>query len=294
VRRGDFGNLPMTTEASTERRICIFCGGLPLSKEHIYASWMGPYLSPNIDGTVHTKILEQVRTNGMRDEVHATLSIKPGDHRSRKLRVVCAACNNGWMSLLQERARPHLAPLLNGEWTRLTLEAQTAISAWACMFTMVYERADMNTAAVRQDQRNQLFRTRDAPSSWCIWVGKGTKRYGDTITTLHRGWGLLGQRSTMELSEAQVTLATPGRLCFLTFYSVSELRPPELVDDFDRLALQAGLMRVWPPVQWNIFMPLQPGKVIDDASAVELLDKLGQIFMQRMLSIHLGMSVLGR
>ena len=67
----------------------------------------------------------------------------PVDYLARtielKANVVCAVCNNGWMSSLESLTKPLLVPMINGTETVLDLEAQRTVSAWATKTTMVFE-----------------------------------------------------------------------------------------------------------------------------------------------------------
>lgn len=67
---------------------------------------------------------------------------RSGEPQSGRLRVVCASCNNGWMSDLQQEAKPHLLPLIKGETYLLHRNAQKTLAAWIAMFAMVAEHVD--------------------------------------------------------------------------------------------------------------------------------------------------------
>lgn len=92
-------------------RKCIFCGEGPISREHIWAEWMRGYLPTG----------EQSQSLLRTDKDSNTTTLNPGqltqkgDARSRKLKVVCKACNSGWMSGIQTITKPILLPLLIGE-----------------------------------------------------------------------------------------------------------------------------------------------------------------------------------
>jgi hypothetical protein len=55
---------------------------------------------------------------GLHNDLGSATTTRPGplhrkgDARSQKLKVVCKACNSGWMSELQDRTKPVLLPLL--------------------------------------------------------------------------------------------------------------------------------------------------------------------------------------
>jgi hypothetical protein len=53
------------------------------------------------------------------------------------IRCVCARCNNGWMSQLQERGKPLIERLWSDNACTLDLEECLSLSVWAVMTSMV-------------------------------------------------------------------------------------------------------------------------------------------------------------
>jgi hypothetical protein len=118
------------------QRFCIFCGRPGLTREHVWADWLKKYIPKNeINHTSFSATLHPTRSDFRRKKV-------AGDLRSRRLRVVCRSCNNGWMSRLQERAKPLLLPLIKGESTAFTYDEQELLAAWITMSIMVAEQFD--------------------------------------------------------------------------------------------------------------------------------------------------------
>jgi hypothetical protein len=105
-----------------------------MSKEHIFPEWMHRYL-PKTRLPNHDHKLELIRR--ARPEVE--LRKRSGEPYAGRLRIVCKACYNGWMSALQERTKPILIPLMEGSSERLNRESQTVLAAWVAMFVMVAE-----------------------------------------------------------------------------------------------------------------------------------------------------------
>jgi hypothetical protein len=147
------------------RRTCIFCGGTGMSKEHIWARWMTPYLpkdAPNyslLDVVVYP-------THETRKEREENRSAYSGT-----VKLVCEPCNNGWMSVLQADAKPILLPLMTGERKPLSRKDQSVLSAWIAMFVMVAEFQQPAKAAITQAVREHFKKTRLAPDNWAIWLG---------------------------------------------------------------------------------------------------------------------------
>lgn len=69
---------------------------------------------------------------------------RKGDGRSQKLKVVCEPCNNEWMSVLQDRTKDILLPLLLRDAHEISEQHHELLATWATMFTMVYETCQPN------------------------------------------------------------------------------------------------------------------------------------------------------
>jgi hypothetical protein len=152
------------------QRRCIFCRGTGLTKEHVWADWLKGYIPK--DMTDYSSLSATVH------ETHAEFGHKKhgGDLRSRTLRDVCKSCNNGWMSQLQQRAKPYLLPLVFGDVTAFDARAQEILSAWVAMFVMVAEHFDRYKVVSSQKERSFLWKRQKAPANWKIWIGDFEKK----------------------------------------------------------------------------------------------------------------------
>ena len=104
-------------------RQCIFCGGGGLTNEHAWPQWILNEQDPF--GIVVESDGEHVRT-------------LVGPKAAIKLKVVCAACNNGWMSDLEAKAKPVLGPLIDGQRSRLGLPEQALLNICLTKTAMVF------------------------------------------------------------------------------------------------------------------------------------------------------------
>ena len=266
------------SDKKTEPRVCIFCGGLPLSREHVLPDWMRPYLDAGNRAGVHTTAKYRVSPTGQQLQEEVNHKHKSGDRRSQKLRVVCVKCNNEWMSQLQEDAKPFLLGPLTDRWKYLTREAQFKIAAWACMFTMVNERADLRTAAIRQDERDWLHRTKLPPGGWSVWVGRSDANFGVRLPIWHRGFEVFENPSNVEQSDAQFTIACLADLCIATLsFSASGSWPFVSATEMRAFGECAGFLQVWPPVEKSIFDDPEPPSKIDRAEAMKLVDSVSEL-----------------
>ena len=152
------------------QRFCIFCGKPGLTKEHVWADWLKRYIpKTEVSYTSLSATLHPTHSEFKRKKVG-------GDLRSRKLRVVCKSCNNGWMSQLQERAKPLLLPLIKCEAAAFSYEDQELLSAWIAMFVMVAEHFDRYKVVSTKKERQYLRRQLKAPPNWNICIGDHEKK----------------------------------------------------------------------------------------------------------------------
>ena len=240
---------------------CIFCGESKMSKEHIYAEWMSPYLQKR-------QINYEARTTTIRRDGNLTSKkLIAGDPHSGKTRVVCKRCNNDWMSRLQSETKPILIPLMLGKRSVLSQNDQRKLAAWITMFTMVseFKKSNVQKAAIPFSERFSFYKHPKAHENWKIWIANYERET----------WGELIVRTTFPVSDngltpelggdgmpipnTQATTFVVGRL-YVHVYS-SQLQ--KLVND-QRLKA-AGFVRLWPLAGRVIKWP--PEVTIYDAEA---------------------------
>ena len=139
-----------------------------MSKEHLWPDWLKAYIprtSPNWGQQSSTLYLDKPADERER--------INQGDPHAAKLRIVCVRCNTGWMSRLQESAKPVLVPMLLGQPTLLYRRQQQLLARWAAMFVMTNEFATLHPEKISISQSDRVFvMERDRPpSNWRIWIG---------------------------------------------------------------------------------------------------------------------------
>ena len=151
-------------------RECIFCGATSdITREHIWADWLKEYIAKDIDGYQAATIT--INQPGVASTVREKKI--SGDPRSRKVKCVCGSCNNGWMSQLQERAKPLVLSLIEGCQIEFTKAKCELLSAWIAMSVMCSEYSDRSRVAIRPLDRKRLFESHKPPTTnWRIWIGR--------------------------------------------------------------------------------------------------------------------------
>src|SRR5713226_3175230 len=95
----------MTSESTG--RGCVFCGGKPLTNEHVWPEWVRPYLqSPYGRGTATRVILR----HGQEPQSHSHQT----DPATLEVKAVCKPCNTRWMSRMETDCKPYLLSMIEG------------------------------------------------------------------------------------------------------------------------------------------------------------------------------------
>ena len=202
-------SLSMEITGRSKMGICLFCQESgKLTKEHIFPNWLRNYIPRNTQHTRHVTSYVGQRS------LSAGKVNRPGNIHSQRLRVVCASCNNGWMSELQSRAKPHLIPLIDGSWSKLDDTACKTLAAWTAMFCTVWEQADPRSAEIPVEHRKHLSKKSECPQDWHVWIARHHAQDQDPGMANH--FGFKGFRSNTHYS-IQTTGFTVGQLFIQAF-----------------------------------------------------------------------------
>jgi hypothetical protein len=109
---------------------CVFCGGKPLSREHVVPVWAKRLVA--VEGPLATT----------RDVLGSEGRFRDGwTPRALELvvRKICTACNNGWMADLERRIAPLMGPMIASPFASGRLRARDIdlISAWITKTVLV-------------------------------------------------------------------------------------------------------------------------------------------------------------
>lgn len=153
---------------------CIFCdsaSGARLTKEHVFPDWLRQ-LFPRSPNDSHTR--GQASWAGLEPTTAVTKG--QGQAGSRRVKVVCKDCNNGWLSNMENQIKPLLMRLIRGEPCVLDTHAQRTLAAWAAKTAMVGEFVQPTKVAIPPADRQSFMRNQVPPESgWWIWIaGNGS------------------------------------------------------------------------------------------------------------------------
>jgi hypothetical protein len=147
----------------------MFCESNATSSEHIWSAWMKPYFPKH----PKDESLQAAYSMGETNLRPGPMKTFRGHPTSRKLKVVCKKCNNGWMSVLESGAKSLLLPMLLGQRIVLDDAAQRTMVQWITLKMMVLDYADPTAAVFTRAQTLAFSATREIPADVKIWLLRG-------------------------------------------------------------------------------------------------------------------------
>jgi hypothetical protein len=172
------------------KRRCVFCGKGEVSLEDIWPKWMLALLK---DRLTTTKVMITRGTENLREAASIETTVKR----------VCESCNNGWMSVLEEKAKPLLTPMIMGDNLPVTrtLSELRILATWGLktylMLNFYYAKHER---FVPGSLYSQFFRRQLPPQQCAIWIaahnnesinfGVNTRR-GDNLPTAYNDHGIV-------------------------------------------------------------------------------------------------------
>ncbi len=159
---------------------CIFCDASELTEEHVFPRWLATILTTDMVGTDVTS--ERTRRSA---EATNTKTWPAADVAYYAIRVVCAPCNNRWMSAIEGAAKPALEPMIRGEKTTLSPSTQLDLAAWAALKAYVVEYALGDLVVATQEERRALMDNRHPSGAVPVRIG-AVQRHGipNSVTRL--------------------------------------------------------------------------------------------------------------
>jgi hypothetical protein len=254
-------------------KTCIFCGGGPLTKEHVLSAWLGPLIrTPMVN---YSSIDAQIAASG----VTSKPSKRSGHPASRRVKCVCGACNNGWMSGIVEAVKPILGRLVKGETCRLMPSDQAKLAAWIATSVIVSEFENQANVTIPASHRDWLWKQHNAPPEWKIWIGDFERRNWPAHWIHHS----LSVTSLDEPPPKKVDEGPPNTQT--TTYSVGRLFVHALSSGVAGGALNFQfqgrdlmvLRRLWPA---NTFSLKWPSPVMNDRDADRIAGALLQLSLR--------------
>jgi hypothetical protein len=228
---------------------CIFCGGGNLSKEHFWPEWASPLL-PNYPINQHVEhsltISNKTRINAQK------IRNKPGNAWTKKIRVVCEACNNGWMSELETAAKPLLTPLILGRSSTITESAVSIIAQWITLKTLVGEQNITGDAVVTKEEREKFRFNLTIPENFQIWIGCCGVDGWQTAYWRHAATVSLSPEIKPKHKFKNIHTVTFGIGILLVSVLHTTVQDLGLTYNYDQKGLMTSLLPLSGPIVWPL------------------------------------------
>lgn len=237
----------MGSKRGDARRSCLFCGGTPVSTEHIWPKWFRdalPSLSIHAGRMSGEKYTSRWRTNRV-------------DHTVKRF---CEDCNTTWMSEIVGDSSVLLKTMIQKHRTiSLTPADQRVLARFAYLVVLTSEFAtrDENTTPIPTEAYAAFYQTKDPPSDIVI------------RTAAYMGDHYLANVRRLELTSKE---GAPPYKFYLTTYvmggAVFQTLGP--ISKVDFLPARKGpnyfLARIWPVLTETL--PWPPNTMALDDSAL--------------------------
>jgi hypothetical protein len=166
---------------------CIFCGNTPTTREHLVPAWAGKVLlqtkpPPSAPGKIvrarHRRWSKGAA--GDRDQNWITK-----DTPEFVAKCVCEQCNGGWMSTIEDAARPILTAMIEDQRITLDIEDQEKVATWLGLKAIVAQHT-LPQGQIAFEWTNAFAIEKRAPTSWQIRIA----RYQGTVPLFLGSTGL--------------------------------------------------------------------------------------------------------
>lgn len=140
--------------------VCVFCGGRPLTREHLWPDWLRAYFGDP----------ERLHRHGSSDDQRLdVLREWTAKAATQTARITCKGCNNEWGSSMEDDAKPLLLPMISGKRQRLSQTSQRVISTWAAHTMMVIDHSHSRTL-IPDEHLALLRQTDNLPAGTVAWI----------------------------------------------------------------------------------------------------------------------------
>lgn len=151
------------------QKFCIFCNSSGLTKEHFWPNWLGEHIGKQESA----KYIEgSIQATPKLDDSDEIINTRSGGVETKKFRVVCATCNSGWMSALEEKVKPILQNAITTCDMRLNEQQLHFFSKWIVMKTMLAEHTKLNTSSTPKVDLQRFGEKQTIPDYFKIYVVK--------------------------------------------------------------------------------------------------------------------------
>lgn len=238
---------------------CVFCDSDDMSEEHVIADW-----ALRAFGRTRRPFLLRGSLGSSPVPGRSSMRVSPQEP-FLTARVVCTACNNGWISDIDRGAAEVLKPALqSAAAVSLSPAGQAAAASWVYKSAIVFDAAEHGRDGPLAPLREPFFASKRAGNGAAIWLGPSSDPSVLPLSATEVGLSRFGVQPTkrvlrlsLRIDSADGTSSTSSESVHpIPGYHVmlgnlwSFLGHPH-VPPVDDQALK-GFAQVWPPTRSEV------------------------------------------
>jgi hypothetical protein len=152
---------------------CIFCGKYGnKNKQHILPDRLKNLVPRESAAYTERREKYEYGRDGSLLGTNPEFNHHAGHLGNRRLRVVCAECNGGWMRTGEEAGFVVAEPLIVGETPVLSPEDQTKLALLAAIVFAMIDRTDTRSIVLRDEDRQYIRDHQAPPPNWQLFLGR--------------------------------------------------------------------------------------------------------------------------
>ena len=236
-------------------RSCVFCGGRPLTREHVMTRWLTSVLAEQaaFRGQDQQIVLQPDGRNGFRLMLpHREMK---ESFNSLTVKAVCRICNSGWMNDIETMARPVLSPLIRGESRQLQRSDVLAIASWTVKTALMTQLTGVEGIAALAPVYQLLYHEREPSQNSVVWAAAtGSEDWALRCETVGALIGTEDEPVTVDASEPVNTVSTTIGLGNLLLHTVFTARSSVSYPPLDEIH-QGAVVQLWPNPDATTLLP---------------------------------------
>ena len=225
-------------------RRCVFCGGSPVTREHVLGQWI-----PKAVGLTNAVFIVNVPST--LPDGSTILKRRPSRTVDVICKRVCKSCNVGWMSSIEGSASRLLGPMIQGRPVTLSAEDQMLIARWTMKTAIMVEHLHSIPSPNAPQILRWLIEGGTAPSRlWILLAARSQS--GSFIECDHRALRLRSHGPFVHNVEGALVTFAIGHVVLQAFKappgSGEEIRIPGPSRGFISQICPVGdVVCAWPP-----------------------------------------------
>lgn len=213
---------------------CGFCGRSGVTKDYLWPEWLRRAIEDS--GTVG-----KGKKSGAAGKRGAKSKPSRSETLETKVGMSCKTCNQGWMSALENEAKPLLTAMaFSGEKTVINEEGRLVLVRWGLKTAMVYEYTETDDHYFSAPERLAFKERFEVPPNVWVWAARH-----DGIKPIH---GLQYQaREPEHPAPAAYCLTIATGFLILQVFGYREAGPASGM--YAAITPKAALVKLWPPTK---------------------------------------------